>query len=451
MRNEDKNEFSIREKRSEEMNSKTHELFQRASKLIYMGKLTLALEQYLKIHELEPEETTVITTIGDLYLRLGKGNDALFWYQKVAVILESRELVSNAIAIYKKILKFSPQNQAVMARLAELYGQTTKAKHLYKLIANELMSRGACDQAIATYERISHLDPSRHESRLELAAVLERLGRFQEANQLYLSCAELLVRQGNPTLASSVVENIFRLKPQEKEFLKSFFRLLQKLDWTERGVEYLESLLLDEGPESRATLLDLARRYLLGNEQHDPRLYSASMKLLEKLIARQDLNASLDVVDAIFETSIQQRDELTLKNKLALLLQLDESNVRTLKTLTALLRRINDRYNLEECLRRLLIHQLQSGNWREAKDSLNQMAVYGQNSFYLGLLNLLSDAIVSGSLQDLQASSQELIRALERGTLEEQDSLLAEGSALGVSELDLGLGIAQDSLSQCMG
>jgi hypothetical protein len=40
------------------------------------------------------------------------------------------------------------------------------------------------------------------------------------------------------------------------------------------------------------------------------------------------------------------------------LLELDPSNLRTLKMLTALLIRLNDRENSEECLKELLLSQL---------------------------------------------------------------------------------------------
>src|SRR5687767_10186335 len=105
----------------------TSKLLRQAGQFIVAGKLGLALEQYLKIHELDPQDTTIINTIGDLNLRLGKEAESLHWFQKLARILDSRGLVAQATAINKKILKLSPQNQAAMTRLAELYekeGQT---------------------------------------------------------------------------------------------------------------------------------------------------------------------------------------------------------------------------------------------------------------------------------------------------------------------------------------
>src|SRR5688572_793003 len=85
-------------KRAKTMNPKTDKLLQQAGKYITLGKLTLALEQYLKIQESEPDDTTIINTIGDLYVRLDDKDNALFWYHKLAEAFEYRELHSNAMA-----------------------------------------------------------------------------------------------------------------------------------------------------------------------------------------------------------------------------------------------------------------------------------------------------------------------------------------------------------------
>jgi tetratricopeptide (TPR) repeat protein len=91
------------------MNPKTDKLLQQAGKYITLGKLTLALEQYLKIQETEPDDTTIVNTIGDLYVRLDDKDNALLWYHKLAEAFEYRELHSNAMATYRKILKLSPR------------------------------------------------------------------------------------------------------------------------------------------------------------------------------------------------------------------------------------------------------------------------------------------------------------------------------------------------------
>ncbi len=438
------------------MDPKTNKLLQQAGKYILLGKLTLALEEYVKISELEPEDTTIMNTIGDLHGRLGNKEEALQWYQKLAETFEYRELFPNAIATYRKILRISPKNQQALNRLAQLYerqGQVANAKLQYKVIAHQEMSLGNHDKAIETYRKICGFDSTCHESQLELGQFLEQLGRLEQACQSYLKCAKVLVQKGDVSSAGSVVANIFRLKPENREFLKEFFSLLQEMKMTDRGVEYLQSLSLDEDSEFKSILgevflregnLEVAQKYMLPSLRNNPNLYPSALKLLQELIAKRDVNASLDLVDTIFEMSIQLHDEFTLKVMLDSLLQLDESSIRTLKTLTTLLIRMNDRHKLEDYLKRLVILQLREGNLREGRDSFNKMVVYGQSGAYLDLLNALNDAIVTGLPEVMQETSQKVIDALEKGPCEKEENSSGIGLALGVSELDLGIGIGME-------
>ena len=125
------------------MDSKAQNLLRKAGKLMGLGKLALALQLYIKIHELDPQDPTIINTIGDLYLRLGEKDEALIWYQELAEIFESNQRLSSAIATYKKILKLSPHNLDLLTHLAQLHersGQTSQAKAQYREIARQWSS-----------------------------------------------------------------------------------------------------------------------------------------------------------------------------------------------------------------------------------------------------------------------------------------------------------------------
>jgi len=345
----------------------TSKLLRQAGQFISLGKFGLAVEQYLRIHQLDPQDTTIINTIGDLNLRLGKESEAILWYQKQARILESRGLPAQTAAIYEKILKLSPQNQAVMSGLAQLFeqqGQTANAKAHYTLIAEQLVSSGQEEQAIILFQRICRLDPACSGNWLQLARSLEKSSAVEEASQAYLQCLELLFKRGELDAARPVLEDLFRLKVRNKEFAKSFFRVLRKANLTDRGVEYLQSIALDTDPEIRAMLgealledgkLDSAQEYLLANRTVHPRTYPVCLKLLQALIARKDVSRSLTVVEALFETSLQLHDEITLKSMLDSLLECDESNLRILKLLATLLVRMGQGREIEQYSKRFVI------------------------------------------------------------------------------------------------
>jgi hypothetical protein len=82
----------------------------------------------------------------------------------------------------------------------------------------------------------------------------------------------------------------------------------------------LGEVLLEDGK------LDLVRKYLLDKGTVHPRMYPVCLKLLQALIARKDVTMSLTVVEALFETSLQLHDEITLKSMLDSLLERNKSS-----------------------------------------------------------------------------------------------------------------------------
>ena len=64
---------------------------QQAGQPIVLGKLGLGLEPYLKIHQLDPQDTTIINTTGHLCLRIGKESEASLWYRKLPGFLSPME------------------------------------------------------------------------------------------------------------------------------------------------------------------------------------------------------------------------------------------------------------------------------------------------------------------------------------------------------------------------
>jgi tetratricopeptide (TPR) repeat protein len=439
------------------MDAKTTKLLQQAGRYILLGKLNLALEQYLKIHETEPGDTTIINSIGDLYSRLDDKENALVWYHKLAEMFESRELYSNAIATYRKILKFSPKNQEAITLLAQLYErqeQIQNARTQYQILAKLKIGLNEHSQAIGILKKICRLDPRCAESRMTLAKLLELSGATEEALQGYLETATAHVEQGNLMAARQAVEDIFRLSPDNKEFLRSFFLLLQKMDLTERGLEYLQSRSLDGDPEFRLILsekflqegsFEAARKLVQGRVRECPALYRPALRILQGLIARKDLDASLEIVEELFETSVRLKDEATLQSLLDSLVELGENNVRVLKALTAILIRMNEREKLESYLKRLVILQMRANQLRDARDSLNKLVVHGQSGLYVDLSNLLNEAMLDLTPEALRNTVAQVILALEKGSFEShEDPLASVGLALGISELDLGMGMTPE-------
>jgi tetratricopeptide (TPR) repeat protein len=312
-----------------------------------------------------------------------------------------------------------------------------------------MVNRGEHEAAIVIYRKICALEPASHEDQLRLPQGLEQVGNFEAASQAYLKAAQQLSKKGDGTQAVAVLENVLRIKPNDKDLVRELFSLLCQLDLTARGIDYLKSISVDADPDFKVLIsetfllgegkLDSAKAILLEDGGKDFKLYPVIVRLLQQLIARKELDGALEVAKALLGSSVQRQDEITLKIMLEAILDLDESNICTLKTLTILLIRMNDQQNLEGYLKRLVVAQLRVGDLLDGRDGLNQLIIHGKNSEYLDILNLLNEAIAAGSPEASTRACQTIIQVLESGVRGNADSQPATGLALGGSELDLGL------------
>jgi hypothetical protein len=240
------------------------------------------------------------------------------------------------------------------------------------------------------------------------------------------------------------------LKPRDKQVLKTIFKLLQDIDKAECGLDYAHSLSLDQDPEMSAIIaeissqeinLQVSRKYLLEALQTDPEVFPKVLTLLTESIARKDLNASLDIIESLSEFPLQVQHHASLKALMDSLIALDDSCIRTFKALTRLLMNLHDHQRMEGYLRHLVILQLRAGNLREGREGLNQLVVNGNDGLYLDLLNLLNEAMMKGSDDNLEETCQKVVQALELGGLDIEDPSSGMGMPLGVSALDLGISL----------
>jgi tetratricopeptide (TPR) repeat protein len=130
---------------------------------MYPSASSSALEQYLKVQELEPDETTVVNMIGDIYLRLNQKGEALLYYQSWPSCLRWQDKPLQAAAAYKKGLQLIPDNPGIPVRLASF----TNGQDISQCQApiqddcgNQLIASGRYDQAVETCQKICRLDPN---------------------------------------------------------------------------------------------------------------------------------------------------------------------------------------------------------------------------------------------------------------------------------------------------
>jgi pilus assembly protein FimV len=125
------------------------------------GFTVKAIAMYKKLTKLTPGATDAILKLAELYTQQGLYNDARQQYVQVAdQCLRSNQLDA-AARIFQKMLELDPENAAMQGRLADLYvklGKKDEARAIFFTAAQSLYVRGALDGADEALARVLALD-----------------------------------------------------------------------------------------------------------------------------------------------------------------------------------------------------------------------------------------------------------------------------------------------------
>src|SRR2546421_1404580 len=133
-----------------------------AEKYVQQGKLQNAIAEYDKVTKQDPKDLTVLNTIGDLYARLGRADQATEYFKKVGDAYASDGFIVKAIAMYKKLTKLNPTSLESLVRLAELYTQQglyNDARVQYTAVADQYLKINDRESATGIFKKMLDLDP----------------------------------------------------------------------------------------------------------------------------------------------------------------------------------------------------------------------------------------------------------------------------------------------------
>ena len=230
-----------------------------AEKFVQQGKLPNAIAEYEKIIKEDPKDLTVLNTIGDLYARVGNNDSATYYFKKVGDQYAQNGFAVKAIAIYKKLTKISPYNADNTTKLAELYGQQglfNDARVHYMQVADQLLKSGDNNQAARVFQKILELDPENAHTQAKLADLYQKLGKKDEARNIYYSAAESLYARGSYDAAEEALGKLLAIDPSNTGALMLRGLIAVDAGDSHAAVEYLERVTdLDSRPDGLRALL----------------------------------------------------------------------------------------------------------------------------------------------------------------------------------------------------
>jgi pilus assembly protein FimV len=230
-----------------------------AEKFVQQGKLPNAIAEYEKIVKEDPKDITVLNTIGDLNARVGNNDEAMYYFKKVGDMYAQNGFAVKAIAIYKKLTKIGPYNAEHTTKLAELYGQQglfNDARTHYMQVADQLLKSGDNQQAARVFQKILELDPENAHTQAKLADLYTKLGKKDDARNIYFTAAESLYARGSYAAAEEALEKVLSLDPANTGALMLRGLIAVDAGDSQVAVQYLEKVTdLDNRPDGLRALL----------------------------------------------------------------------------------------------------------------------------------------------------------------------------------------------------
>jgi tetratricopeptide (TPR) repeat protein len=230
-----------------------------AEKFVQQGKLPNAISEYEKVIKEDPKDLTVLNTIGDLYARVGNNDQAVYYFKKVGDQYAQNGFAVKAIAIYKKLTKIGPYNAEHLTKLAELYGQQglyNDARVHYMQVADHLLKSGDNQQAARVFQKILELDPENAHTQAKLADLYTKLGKKDEARNIFYSAAETLYARGSYAAAEEALGKVLTLDPANTNALMLRGLIAVDSGDSRAAVNYLEQVPdLDSRPDGLRALL----------------------------------------------------------------------------------------------------------------------------------------------------------------------------------------------------
>ena len=349
-----------------------------AEKFVQQGKLQNAITEYEKVVKNDAKDLTVLNTVGDLYARLGNTDKAAECFKSVGDAYASQGFTVKAIAMYKKLSKLKSSLECVL-RLAELYTQQglfNDARAQYLQVAEEFLRNGELEQAVRIFQKTLEMDPENVAMRTKLAEVYVRLGKKNEAWQIFSAAAETLRSKGQLQAAEEILQRLLTLDP-----ISSYALLLRGRNAFDNGdmastIQYLEKVAdLDSNPDGLRTLL---QAYV-----QTGRLPEAGTLAAKLLSVHNDIAAVLNYADALmaggqFEQALQvyqqhsdrllAADQGRILENLHSLIGHVRENAAALETLLDLLNKAGDTTHVTEVYELLAHAYVQSGGLEKARD-----------------------------------------------------------------------------------
>ena len=358
-----------------------------AEKYLAQGKIPAAIQEYQRIVESEADDFSALNTLGDLYARVDKKQEAIACYRRVAEHYREQGFTLKAIAMFKKLTRFVPEDHQTALSLATLYeqqGLMVEARTQYLVAADAYARAGNTQQALEVLRRIADLDPSNTLIRLRLAEsyVAEKLPDL--AAEAYTHAGERLAARKEFEQALDAFVKALALRPASHAALAGMLTAHIALGTADEAAEVLAQAI-QERPGDLELHAMLVRAYieaedavqaerathaLVGRDSSNFTLYFDVIRLH----LRQDhSDGAVRLLGLVLEPAISGRQEATLTELLQEVLARNPEQMDAHRLLVRAYTGLHDEAHLRPALERMAEAAEATGDAEEERRALSRL------------------------------------------------------------------------------
>lgn len=425
-----------------------------AEKFVQQGKLHNAITEYEKIVEKDAKDLTVLNTIGDLYARLGQGEKAGEYFKRVGDTYATDGFTVKAIAMYKKLTKLNLSNTGVVQRLAELYTQQglyNDARQQYLVLADGYVKNNDLGGATKIFQKMLEIDPDNVSLQSKLADLYVKMGKKDDAREIFLRAATSLYDRGATEQADQALDRMMALDPANADALLMRGKIAMDAGDGAAAVRYLEKVPnIDSKPDGLQALL---RAQILTNSAEGAEGVARKLATVHNdltgirqyadfLLAGGHAEAALNVYDE-FADRLLVGDTGELVFALQGLTSQVKDNPASLEKLRTVFQKAGAAGNIPEVTELLAHAYVQAGELVKARDLYKELAdlepsnpVHMQN--YRQVMAKLGEDASARPLSATEAGQALFVEEIEAPPLEQEyDAPLKEEIDTVLSEAEL--------------
>ncbi len=191
-----------------------------AEKLVRQGKVDLAIAEYRRVVDDDPRDWSSANLLGDLYIRAGQVDQGVGQFVRIAEHLCEAGFLSRASALYRKVLKVTPDDERAMLRAAEMaaeQGLVADARGWLSALGDRRRRRGDVRGFAEIQIRLGALDPEDYDARLVAAGARAELNDHAGALADFKALAAELSGKGRAEAALTALREAVHLAPDDEE------------------------------------------------------------------------------------------------------------------------------------------------------------------------------------------------------------------------------------------